>query len=365
MEIDKIVLNGTSYDIASGSGEGLSLEVKEALLSCFRHVAFLDDDEDYYQNLYDALYPPVPPSALVSISCTYTQSGTVYDTDSLDSLRPDLTVLAHYDGGSDRIVTAYALSGTLTEGSSIITVTCGGKTATFTVTVTHKTVIDYTLDALENVTWTDNQTYNTNTGQPISATNEHCTSKFTVQDTLYMAQDTSDACTYFAIFVWDENDNYLGRTEWGGIGLTEQPVQLKPEYKYALKAYSTNFDSSALSLLPVDRRSANPYQEFTINLYDYVDSMTASGKRAELVISSMLDEQGIDKITFANRTKNISCFGILGDTFPSFNVLSVGYILYGSGQEPLLRIVKNDVASFDALKSYIVDNNITVTFNYE
>ena len=74
---------------------------------------------------------------LESISATYTQSGTVYDTDSLDSLTPDLVVTATWSDASTTIVpsTAYTLSGTLEWGTSTITVEYGGKTDTFSVTV--------------------------------------------------------------------------------------------------------------------------------------------------------------------------------------------------------------------------------------
>ena len=41
------------------------------------------------------------------------------------------------DDGTTRTVTEYTLIGTLTEGTSTITVAYGGKTATFSVTVTH------------------------------------------------------------------------------------------------------------------------------------------------------------------------------------------------------------------------------------
>lgn len=73
-----------------------------------------------------------------SISAVYTQSGTVYDTDSLNDLKDDLVVTATYEGGSTGVVasTDYTLSGTLTAGTSTITVSYGGKTATFSVTVT-------------------------------------------------------------------------------------------------------------------------------------------------------------------------------------------------------------------------------------
>lgn len=72
---------------------------------------------------------------LVSISAVYTQSGTVYDTDSLDSLKDDLVVTATYNDSSTEIVTTYTLSGTLEVGTSTVYVSYGGKATTFSVTV--------------------------------------------------------------------------------------------------------------------------------------------------------------------------------------------------------------------------------------
>lgn len=72
---------------------------------------------------------------LSSISAVYTQSGTVYDTDTLDSLKDDLVVTAHYSDSTTQTVTTYTLSGTLAVGTSTVTVAYGGKTTTFTVTV--------------------------------------------------------------------------------------------------------------------------------------------------------------------------------------------------------------------------------------
>lgn len=119
------------------SGEyGLSELVKQAILQIARKVAYVDDQgQTYYDDLYDALYP----SNVVSITALYTQSGTVYDTDTLDSLKADLVVTAFYSDSSTQTVAVedYTLSGTLTEGTSTITVSYGGKTTTFDVTVTN------------------------------------------------------------------------------------------------------------------------------------------------------------------------------------------------------------------------------------
>lgn len=74
-------------------------------------------------------------ATLTGIDAVYTQSGTVYDTASLNSLRSDLVVTASYDNSTTAVITDYVLSGTLTAGTSTITVSYGGFTDTFIVVV--------------------------------------------------------------------------------------------------------------------------------------------------------------------------------------------------------------------------------------
>ena len=117
-------------------GKGLTEDVKTALLACFSKVAWtVDDGQDYY----DALETALNTKNILGISAVYTQSGTVYDFDTLDSLKSDLVVTASYDDGTTATIpgTSYTLSGTLTAGTSTITVTYSDATTTFTVTVTH------------------------------------------------------------------------------------------------------------------------------------------------------------------------------------------------------------------------------------
>ena len=73
---------------------------------------------------------------LSSISATFNQgSNKIYNTDSLDKLKNYLTVIATYSDKSTKTITDYVLSGTLTVGTSTITVTYSNKTTTFNVTV--------------------------------------------------------------------------------------------------------------------------------------------------------------------------------------------------------------------------------------
>ena len=200
------------------TGGGLSEATKQALLQIAQKVAYTDvHGDEYYQDLYDALYPGIriintltgcttsnsatnitagssysatitasqgytltgatvsitmggvditstaysngtisivsvtgalvititaASAGLSYITAVYTQSGTVYDDATLDSLKSDLVVTAHYSDSSTETVpsTDYTLSGTLAEGTSTVTVTYSGKTATFTVVVAHKPV---------------------------------------------------------------------------------------------------------------------------------------------------------------------------------------------------------------------------------
>lgn len=87
---------------------------------------------------------------LSSISCVFTQGqNVIYNTDSLDTLKQYLVVTATYSDSSTETVssTDYTLSGTLSAGTSTITVTYSGKTTTFTVIVTLAPI------DLLNVTW--------------------------------------------------------------------------------------------------------------------------------------------------------------------------------------------------------------------
>lgn len=110
-------------------------EAKNALIYLLAKVAYVDDDG---QDLLDALTTELFAVRVTSLSAVYTQSGGVYIDDTLDVLKPDLVVTADYSDGTTGTVasTAYILSGDIsTTGTQTITVTYGGKTTTFTVTV--------------------------------------------------------------------------------------------------------------------------------------------------------------------------------------------------------------------------------------
>lgn len=256
---DKTSLVAAINEVASsgGGGTGLSDDVKQALLQIAEKAVYVDDGgAQYYQDLYDALYPPAstftvtntligcttnnsataitenaPYSATItassgysltgatvsitmdgtditstaynngaisiasvtgnliitvtavavtlsSISAVYTQSGTVYDTDTLDSLKADLIVTATWSDTTTTTIDSadYTLSGTLTAGTSTVTVTYSGFTTTFSVSVTQDTrpwkTLSISDDFVEGTAW--GSSYNSTYGQYCTANTSRC-----------------------------------------------------------------------------------------------------------------------------------------------------------------------------------------------
>lgn len=205
---------------AAQHGAALSDDVKQALLQIARKVAYIDaDGQTYYEDLYNALYPPIPATSVTlnrgslffhslnetaqltatvlpadttdtltwsssdeavatvtqtglvtciawgsatitatagdktatcsvlaseatisSIAAAFTQGAAViYDNDDLDVLKQYLVVTATWSDSSVETLADedYTLTGTLTTGTSTVTVNYAGLTTTFTVTVTH------------------------------------------------------------------------------------------------------------------------------------------------------------------------------------------------------------------------------------
>ena len=76
--------------------------------------------------------PDTPEVTLSSISATYSGGDVAVGT-AVTALT-GIVVTAHYSDGTSATVTGYTLSGTIAEGSNIVTVSYGGKSTTFSVT---------------------------------------------------------------------------------------------------------------------------------------------------------------------------------------------------------------------------------------
>lgn len=126
-----------------GSGGGITENVAQALLTCLEHLVWTDENgQTYYDDLAMALeesaapVDPTPGKTVISISATYTPSGSVKQNSALSALKADLVVVAEYSDGTSAEVSAYTLRGSLaTIGTATITVSYGGQTDTFEVQV--------------------------------------------------------------------------------------------------------------------------------------------------------------------------------------------------------------------------------------
>lgn len=115
---------------------------KQALLQIARKVAYIDSNgQTYYQALYDALYPPINVD-YITAAWTPPVGYVVYSTDTLDSLKNELTVTAYYDNGTSAVLnnSDYTLAGTLTAGTSVITVSYAGALTTVSIPVVENAI---------------------------------------------------------------------------------------------------------------------------------------------------------------------------------------------------------------------------------
>lgn len=316
------------------------------------------------------------------LTAEYRPSGIVNVTTSLESLKANITLTAHYGGGSAIVIPSedYRIIGTLTEGTSTITLRYKNRSTTISVPVE----VDYTIDALTGVTWTNNCTYDASTGVITAQQGDHCTSKFKVQDCTYILKASTSAYSQIRLFIWDKVGNYLGYNETTSIAdnaYTMTRLQLKPEYTYAVKVTnSTSFDSSAVTMNPVDNR-ATAVPEFTIRLADYVDSfgVTDSGNltnghiNGELNITNIFTAAGVDinacgacinRVSQLGKIKGTSAASGAG-TNSSINfkhVFAIGHVPWNGNM--YLQFCVGDITTLQALKDYVTENDITLVYNY-
>nr|DAS37060.1 MAG TPA: Putative endo-beta-N-acetylglucosaminidase surface protein [Caudoviricetes sp.] len=111
-----------------------------------------------YTKTFNVIVSEKPKATLTGITAVYTQgSKIIYPSTSLDDLKANLVVTATYSNNTNATITNYRLSGTLSEGTSTVTVTYEDKTTTFDVVVvkesgyvTKNLVINYDLTKYED-----------------------------------------------------------------------------------------------------------------------------------------------------------------------------------------------------------------------
>ena len=124
----------SGVDAAGDQEAAFSTYAKAQLLFALSRVAWIDGQgQSYIQDLRDAL---ILDLEVVAMTIVFDTGGEVItDNNTLDDLRPYLTVTVDYNDGTSEVVTTYLLSGSMTAGTQTITVDYMGYTDTFTVTV--------------------------------------------------------------------------------------------------------------------------------------------------------------------------------------------------------------------------------------
>lgn len=156
-----------NIDINIPSGGGITKNAITLLISVLRNAVYTNDQSETITALEKALNDNASSggsgggntggdgggdtgeteATLVSISVTYS-GGKVPIGTSVNNLE-GVVVTAIYSDGSTQTVTDYTLSGTIVEGSNIITVSYGGKNTTFIVTGIIDISDGYVSDGLE------------------------------------------------------------------------------------------------------------------------------------------------------------------------------------------------------------------------
>lgn len=238
-----------------GALSPLSQATKSALLDIAEHVAYIDANGQSYYNALDAA---LNAKALLSIMAVYTQSGTVYDTDSLDSLKADLVVTAYYDDGTSAVISSgYTLSGTLDSAVSTITVTFEGKTAAFNVNVTSVPVIswDYTLGRLpsadDGITTTENgstATFDSTKGLHVNQTATSSTNYVRFEPTAYLTAKHSIFEAVFTVVSQGNGGQLQTRLSNGATGANVSFVKETSSTVYKLISNETSSSSPTVEV---------------------------------------------------------------------------------------------------------------------
>lgn len=178
-----------------------------------------------------------------SISAVFTQGGaTIYDNDTLDSLKQYLVVTATYSDSSTATIpsTDYTLSGTLTTGTSTITVTYQGLTTTFSVTVTHAVV--YTVKVADAGTFIQAGVY---ANLPYNTPNPN------VKSDVYSISDVKTGDKIVLLVGWNQaqytgnRKNFISTTSDSLPNITDGTFT-KNGYSYGLQEVTVNQDYATL-----------------------------------------------------------------------------------------------------------------------
>ena len=184
--------------------------------------------------------------------------------------------------------------------NGVITISSVTGDIIITASAINQNEIDYTLDALTDVTWTDGYSYKQSSGELATNENHHCTSKFTPQTSLYKLHQ--GVGSYQTLYEWDENDVFCGAY---AVNINSNLyMSLLKTHKYAISIYSTDFDSSLVTLLPVDN-SSSAVEQTIIDLSTLTESNFSNNfSNKEINLTSLCPDIGINATNYLQVIQN-------------------------------------------------------------
>jgi hypothetical protein len=139
--VNDLNTGGTEDVLSAEQGKNLMLSIESVfsqparttIIQLLKKAVYKDDDvEDLLEELEESLLF----KDVTYITANFSQPiEEIYPGQDLSILRQYLVVNAYYNDSTSSVVASYSLSGTLTSGTSVITVLYGGKSTTFTVLV--------------------------------------------------------------------------------------------------------------------------------------------------------------------------------------------------------------------------------------
>ena len=244
---------------------GVTAELKSALLDIAENIAYINENgQTLYDNLYNALYPNAQ-----SISCVYTQAGTVYSTDSLNNLKSDLVVTAYYSDSTSRVLrdSDYTLTGTLEVGTSTITVHYGDLTTTFNTTVTSRTLSSISATYTQSGTVYDYDDLDSLKTDLVVIATYNDSSTETVSSSDYeLTGSLSSASSIITV-------TYEGKTDTFTVNVT---VTILFEVKNRSYDRENDCDDTGVQLMATDR-------DFTILMDGYQENAIPTGTAVRLM----------------------------------------------------------------------------------
>lgn len=174
-------------------GSGITARQKELIITILRAGVYSSDQSTNINTLEELF-----TKTAVSITASFNSQGnTIYSDDTIDTLKQYLTVIATFDDGTTGRVTNYSLSGSLTVGTSTITVSYQDVLTIFTVTVA-QAVTRYTItNNLTDVTTSNNAT-TIPEGNTYTATLSTSLEGYAVNDVTIMMGETNVTATAYS-----------------------------------------------------------------------------------------------------------------------------------------------------------------------